>query len=190
LLVLRLQAEDTQAVGRLVREESVDLGLVYAPVAEPGIAAETLFRTALICLMPRNHPLASEPAISAHMLQGHRVIMLTSLTPPGLLLREALARGRSFIENPLETNTSFTAASLVREGLGVALTDPSILFSAAGEGLHALPFVPLIEMKLAVVYSRQWPVPMVGLRFVAILKAVLAETADGLRQRGLLGELI
>jgi DNA-binding transcriptional LysR family regulator len=187
-LRLRLTAEDTQAVARQVREESVDLGLVYSPVEEPGIAAEPLFGTAIVCLMPAGHPLAARRVVTPALLEQERVLMLTPGTPPGLLLREALERHRIALGRALETNTSFAAVSLVREGVGVALTDPAILLSAAARGLLARPFEPRIEMRLALLFSRQRPVPRVATRFVALLREVLDEMAQDLGALGLPAE--
>ena len=190
LLNLRLVSEDSLAVARLVREESVDLGLTYTPVDEPGLALEPVFRTRIVCLMTPGHRLAGQRAITAADLAGERVIVLTALTPPGLLLRKAMERQRFTLGQPLETNGSLAAATLVLEGVGVALTDTAILLSPAMGGLHAVPFEAPIEMQLSVLYSRHRPVPRTAIRFVAALRTVLGAAAATLRARGLPAEAL
>ena len=182
-----LEARDNAGVTELVRREDADIGLLYAPIDDPALGAEPLLSTSMVCIMPPDHPLAAQATVDAAALAPYTPITLPGANAPGLLLTESLRRSRVPFTAALEVNLSFAAVSFVREGLGVYVSDPLILLSRMAEGLVARPFVPEIPMTLALVFARQRPLPRIVVRFVATLRAAVADMAVLLRSRGLPG---
>lgn len=183
-----LDARDSAGVVRAIRREDADLGLVYSPIDDPAVAAEPIFHTRLVCVMQQGHALMQVAAVDAAALSTHAAIVLHGANPPGTLLHESIRQSRVRFEAALETNLSFAAITLVTEGMGVFVTDPLILLSRLGEGLIARPFEPAIPLTLAVVYSRQRPLPRIVVRFVAKLRDAIDDMSCQLAKRGLPGE--
>jgi DNA-binding transcriptional LysR family regulator len=179
-------AETVQAV----RREDADLGIVYAPIDDPAVAAEPVFHTRMVCVMRPDHPLASRDFVDLGTVAGHTPIVLHGAIPPGTLLTESIRRSRVPFEVALETNLSFAAATFVREGMGVFITDPLILLSRLGEGLVARPLEPAIPLTLALVFSRQRPLPRIVVRFVLKLKEAVGDMANQLWDRQLPGTVV
>jgi len=185
-----LNCLDAAATTRAVRREDADLGIVYAPIDDPAVAAEPIFHTRMVCIMRPDHPLATRDSVDLSAVAGHTPIVLHGAIPPGTLLTESIRRSRVPFEVALETNLSFAAATFVREGMGVFITDPLILLSRLGEGLVARPFEPAISLTLALVFSRQRPLPRIVVRFVSKLKDAVGDMASQLRDRQLPGNVV
>jgi DNA-binding transcriptional LysR family regulator len=185
-----LNCLDAAGTVQAVRREDADLGIVYAPIDDPAVAAEPLFQTRMVCVMRPDHPLATKDIVDVGAVAGHTPIVLHGSIPPGTLLTESIRRSRVPFEVALETNLSFAAATFVREGMGVFITDPLILLSRLGEGLVARPFEPAIPLTLALVFSRQRPLPRIVVRFVSKLKEAVGDMANQLRDRQLPGNVI
>jgi DNA-binding transcriptional LysR family regulator len=185
-----LNCLDAAATVRAVRREDADLGIVYGPIDDPAVAAEPLFQTRMVCIMRPDHPLAASEKVDAGSVAGHTPIVLHGTIPPGTLLTQSIRRSRVPFEVALETNLAFAAATLVREGMGFFIADPLILLSPLGNGLIARPFEPAIALTLALVFSRQRPLPRIVVRFVAKLKEGVDDMANQLHQRGLPGDTI
>lgn len=173
-----------------VRREDADLGIVYGPIDDPAVAAEPVFQTRMVCIMRDDHPLAVRQVVDASALAGHAPIVLQGAIPPGMLLNESIRRSHVPFEPAFETNLSFAAATFVRSGMGVFVSDPLILLSVLGEGLVARPFEPPVPLTLAMVFSRQRPMPRIVVRFVGKLKEAVGEMAELLRERLLPGEAV
>lgn len=187
---LTLLCMDTPATGQAVRREDIDLGIVYGPLDDAAIGSEPLFQTQMICIMRPDHPLAAYETVDAAAVAAHRPIILHTSVPPGTLLMEIMRRSQVPFEPLLEVNLSYAAASFVRAGMGVFISDPLILLSDLGEGLIVRRFEPVIPMTLELVFSRQRPLPRIATGFVSHLKEAVADMVDLLRSRGLPGEVV
>jgi DNA-binding transcriptional LysR family regulator len=160
-------------VMRQVRQESADLGFVHAPIDDPGLAIEPIMQGRMVCVLPEHSPLAGLAAITPACLSNHAVILADATATPGMLLRGRLETLGIRLERIMETNFSYTAIGLARQGLGIFITDPVILMSGLAEGLTIRPFVPELPMTLAAVYSRHRPLPRLAVRFIAHMRPVL-----------------
>ena len=179
-----LRSLNTIEVVQQVKQQQADLGFAFAPVDEMMAGAEPLFETALVCIMPSDHRLASSSRVQAADLEGENVIALTPEVPPGLLLREALDRHSSRGFAAIETNSAAAALALVRAGAGVAVVDPLPLLGGPLEGLAVRPFEPCVPITLGVLFSRNRPLPRIAMQFVREMRKVLAASAVELTAAG------
>jgi DNA-binding transcriptional LysR family regulator len=187
---LRVSIESCEqpALLRQIKLDAAEIGFSYSPIMEPGVAAEPIFRTRMVCFLPAGHPLANRPTLGPADLVGTPVAVLSPSTSPGLLLREAFEKHKLANIDLIETNAASAAIGLVKEGGAVALMDVLALFAAGGTRLEAVPFEPDIPLVLTAIYSRQRPVGRVVVRFLAHVRAVLDDLCVELRARGLPGE--
>ena len=66
------------------------------------------------------------------------------------------------------------ALGLVRQGIGVFVTDPLILMSGLSSDVVVRRLVPELRVTLTMIYHRQRPVPRLAVRFMANLHDTLA----------------
>ena len=162
-------------VARQVLQEGADLGFVHAPIDDPGLAIEPIMQGRMVCVLPDHSPLAELPEITPAHLSHHAVILAEPTATPGMLLRGRLEALGIRLDRVVETNFSYAAIGLARQGLGIFITDPVILMSGLADGLSIRPFTPEISVILAAVYSRHRPIPRLAVRFIAHMRTVLGQ---------------
>lgn len=145
------------AIERVARRE-VDMGVVYAPVADRGVDAEDLVVTEIVCAVKNNHPLARKRQISASDLRNESVISLGATTRIGMLMEEACRKaGVLSPEVAIEASSSLAACLMVSEGAGVALVDRVTSLSGVFGDLAFRTFRPRISVKVQLIYPRERP---------------------------------
>ena len=131
-------------------EEAIDYLLLHKgelvamsyKMDHPGLVMQSLYHGQLLAIVPADHPLARQSEISVHELAGEPLIGIEPDDPYGHLLQEP------FLERGLDTRfsivarTSQTIATLVGQGLGVAIMDE---LSLAGPAQH--PGVAVRKLK-------------------------------------------
>jgi DNA-binding transcriptional LysR family regulator len=181
---VRLNAFVIREVVRQVRNEGADLGFVYAPVDDPAVAIEPLMTAPMVCVLPAGHRLAQNEAVAAADFANERVILLDPANTPGLHLHRRLDEAGIRMQRALETNLSFAALGLVRGGLGVYVTEPTVLLSGLGDGLTLRPLLPDLPVTLVAIYGRQRPVPRPAIRFMTHLQTSVAQLCARLDAMG------
>jgi len=145
------------AVERVARRE-VDLGLVYAPVADGAVEAEDLVVTEIACVVPRRHPMARKRRVALQDLQGEPLISLGSATRIGLLIDEDCRRaGVQALEIGIEASSSLAACLMASEGAGIALVDRATSLTGTFGDLAFLPLDPPIRVTVQLIYPRDRP---------------------------------
>lgn len=145
------------AVERVARRE-VDMGIVYAPVADGAVEAEDLVLTELACVVPKEHALARQRSISAADLGGQSVISLGTTTRIGLLIEEECHKaGVQAPDVGIEASSSLAACLMVSEGAGIGLVDRATSLSGKFGELAFKPFLPRISVMVQLIYPRGRP---------------------------------
>jgi DNA-binding transcriptional LysR family regulator len=145
------------AIARVSRREA-DLGLVYAPIADPALDAEDLITTEMAVVLPRGHALARKPAVHAADLRDESVISTGPRTRLGTLVDEACRReGAPPPAIGIEASSSFAACMMVSCGAGVGLIDRSIELSGRFDDLEFRPFKPRVDVRIQLVFPRDRP---------------------------------
>jgi len=145
------------AIARVSRREA-DMGLVYAPVADPALEIEDLIITEMACVVPNGHPLAKKSEIFARDLHDESVISTGPRTRLGALVEEACQReGHTPPRIGIEASSSLAACMIVECGAGIGLVDRSIELSGKFDALSFRPFRPRVEVKIQLVFPRDRP---------------------------------
>lgn len=155
---IAVQSLPTPLVVERVARREVDMGVVYAPVADGAVETEDLVTTEVACVLPRGHPLARRRRIGAADLAGQAVISLGPTTRIGMLIDEGCARaGVPAPEIGIEASSSLAACLMVGEGAGIALVDRASALSGRFGDLAFRPFEPAIQVAVQVIYPRDRP---------------------------------
>jgi DNA-binding transcriptional LysR family regulator len=165
------------AIDRVSRREA-DMGVIYGPVADPGVVSEPLIRSEIVCVVPKDHPFAGKPHVDAQMLAGESLISFGTSTFLGRsIVRTYQELGIPAPEVGIEASSSFTACLMVQGGAGVALIDQLTSLSYRFEGLTFLPFLPCIAIEVMLVFPRDRPRSRATRRLAEMLSQLAQGTA-------------
>ena len=174
---IELRAHNSGQVLEALTRQQVDMGFVHGPVDDKHVSGEFMWETEIVCLMPRNHPLAALDVVKGVDLQRHPLISLAPMSPPSWLIREALTSAGLPATTAIQTNLSGAAYALVEAGAGIALIDPLTKLSNAHPRLVVRPFRPAIRVRTACLYSNFRALSRLSVDFLDEVRATVAEFA-------------
>lgn len=173
----------------LVREGAADIGFIYSAGGEYSqdpqeIMAEKLIETRMVCILNPRDPLARKDHVTLNDLKDRTLLLTSTQTVPGLLLRHWIM-GRNGPSNSLDINNAFIAISLTLEGVGVGLTDPLLLASPCGREVVGRPLDPPIMLTMMMLIGSRDRQPRTALAFIRHVKAEAATEAEKLTRMGI-----
>ncbi|MBJ3775551.1 LysR family transcriptional regulator [Acuticoccus mangrovi] len=180
---IAIRSMTTDDVIKQVVTERAHLGFVARPVQEAGVSLEPLMETDFCCFLPEGHPLTTREFVRNEDLDHETIIAIGTVNPPGIAFRPDGNDHRRAIT--VETNNAFTAAEMVRRGVGVAVIDPLPLCDYPAEGIAVRPFVPSFSLTVSAVHSLQRPHSKLERAFVEKVRSILHNYADILNERGI-----
>lgn len=180
---VQISALPISPVVEMVTNNQVDLGLVHHPLGEPDLESIDLCEAAVICALPRGHPLAEKQAITPADLIGQPLISYSDQTSIGSLLRDSFRLHNAPCRISVIANHSHFACTLIRNGGGIGLIEPFPLVAGAFPDLVARPFLPEIILRPRVILLGSRPVSHLTRHFIdEVLRATeeLVARAEGL----------
>jgi DNA-binding transcriptional LysR family regulator len=155
---IAIQSLPTPLVVERVARREADMGIVYAPVTDAGVATEDLVTTELACVVPKAHALAFQRVVKAEDLAGETLISLGAATHIGLVVEEECRKaGVPVPDVGIEASSSLAACLMVSEGAGIGLVDGGLSQSSKFNYLAFRPFVPRIALAVKLIYTRDRP---------------------------------
>jgi DNA-binding transcriptional LysR family regulator len=120
---ISLSEMNTYQQHEALRARRIDLGIVRAPLLEPGYETECLVREPFVLAVPTSHPLASAPSVTVADLDQQPFLMYShSAYPPfNELLTGMLRSARVAPQYVQWLGSSLTILALVNAGMGLAL---------------------------------------------------------------------
>jgi DNA-binding transcriptional LysR family regulator len=159
-----------QVIERVARHEA-DLGVAFAPIANPGIEAEALARAEIPCILPIDHPLADRPQIAVADLAPYEIITYAPGTAIGTAVELAFAAAGINPSKRIQVDYSLTAFALASRGVGIALVEPSMLAVAGLPTLVSRPLRPRILVETMLLTPKGRVSSKVVQEFTRILRA-------------------
>jgi DNA-binding transcriptional LysR family regulator len=162
------------AIDRVSRREA-DIGIVYGPVEDPTVSTQPLVKSEIVCVVPRDHPLAANKEIDPAMLADESVISLGATTFLGRTIVDTCQR-KSMVAPAvgIEASSSLAACMMVQAGAGIALVDRLSSHPPHFDQLVFLPFSPRIEIAVVMAFPRDRPLARATQRLVEILLEMAA----------------
>jgi DNA-binding transcriptional LysR family regulator len=120
---ISLTEMNTYSQHEALRARRIDLGIVRAPLLQPGYETECLVREPFVLAVPSSHPLATSETVSVQDLDAQPFLMYShSAYPPfNELLTGTLRSAQVTPEYVQWLGSSLTILALVNAGLGLAL---------------------------------------------------------------------
>lgn len=147
-----------EAVIQAVEVGSADIGMCLGLENHPAVDTTVVQVNAMVCLVPKNHPLADEPLVTPRLAARYGYVGLETNSRLGLLLQRAFEASRIPYEPQVEVRYCHTAAVLANAGIGAAIVDPFTAQFLADFDIAQKPFDPKIEVP-AVIVTRSGMIP-------------------------------
>lgn len=172
---LTLDAVATPEVANRVALREVDVGLVYALTMYHGTDAETIGRSRICCVIPRNHPLSARERITPADLQGTTIITYRSSHPFGRLIDEAISASGVISNIKIRINQTRTSCLLANESGSVALVDRISLARDDIPGMVVKNFEPLIESDITLLFPSNHVQSLPTQAFAQLMRDVIGD---------------
>lgn len=156
-------------------ESRIDLGLVFDPAAEPGIAADELATGRLCVLAPFDAEFGGKTRLSFEDLEGYPFISLDRRGPLGRLLYQHAAMREAELETVVYAETYQVAKSLVSHGAGITVADEVTARSSGHENVRIWPMEPELTFRISALHSEHAPMSLITRSFMSVLGEHLRE---------------
>lgn len=165
-----LEVNTSEEVTRGVFEDRFDLGVTGVELSRSELKLSPYRQSSAVCVMSQTHALASRTEIRPEDLDGQRLIALSHRHERRGQLDRLLHQARSDPIIVAEVSTSFAAADLAKENLGLAVINPFPLYHYRSDNLAFVPFRSPIEYHSYFVTSDLRPVPRIARAFIRHLR--------------------
>ncbi len=160
------EVNTSEEVIRGILDERFDLGITGVEQSRSGLQMLPYRHSQAVCALPRDHPLAERDVIQPADLHGERLIALTRRHARRGQLERLLLQAQARPRLVAEVSTSFAAADLVREGLGLTVINPFPLYHYRSDDVAFVPFESPIAYRSYFVTSATRSTPRVARAFM------------------------
>ncbi|MCC3379579.1 LysR family transcriptional regulator [Paenibacillus farraposensis] len=175
---IRISVEfgNTPTLSERILHGDIDVALCSAPDLGTALYFEPLFKENFVVLMPEHHPLAEKECIGPADLQGHRLLITSTICPYRRKLEMVMKEYGITTLDTMEIGSMTALKSYVESDLGIALV-PQILVCPVPEGTAVRELSgSLIDMTFGILCkASEAPLKLASSRLYATLKQELGE---------------
>jgi DNA-binding transcriptional LysR family regulator len=156
---VRLSVSNSLGVVHMVENNSVDVGIVEAPVTNKNLAVEVCWHDELVFICPPDHPLAKQGSINAQEVAGLPFLCREEGSGTREVINEYLEHNQIAPQDLnlcMEFGSPEAIKSAVESGLGVSIVSRATVGKELKLGtLVALPLKPVLKRPFSFVHQRQ-----------------------------------
>lgn len=175
-ITISLEVQPSQRVFDWIVSQECDIGLSTLPIRNPAIETRPVLHGQAVCIMPEAHKLAKRKRIKPTDLEGESFITFKANSEFRQMVDEVFLSAGVQRNLQIEARTTEAICSLVAAGLGVSVIGPTFPTIDLRTGIAVRPFEPAIPIELALLYSAQKPLSLIGERFIELLYEYVDET--------------
>jgi DNA-binding transcriptional LysR family regulator len=146
---------------------------VITPWGSTRAAAQHLLTEEILLVMPRDHPLASEPSVALSMLANESILLPRAGMNAGNVTADAFRRAGLEPRLSRRANYPELTKALVRTGVGIAPMPKMLAAPDTLEGLVAIPFQEPLYRDLDLIYPRDRPLPAAARALMVHIRAAI-----------------
>lgn len=148
---LSIDSRSVETARMMIATRAVDAGFVRMPIDRTDLAAESIVVSASICVLSRDHRLASEPELDPVRLRGEPLILLGAGRHSRMQIEAAFAQAGVSPSVRIDTHTIGSACGLAARGIGISIVNALLARPYLRDGLVARPFRPELRHEYAFV---------------------------------------
>lgn len=174
--IIDITTARTSNVVEMVSRGDADIGFCQLNGMENNIIGHISFRGAVVCVMPRDHPLAHKTEITVNDLKKEPLITLSPSELTGKRILTAFLRAGIRPNFVFQISQTLPAIQLAAAGKGIALVDSlftgkfqqptSFVQSSIFNGMKVIPFHPILPIDLQMITAANRPLPYLAEVFV------------------------
>lgn len=161
-------------VVKALRDNTVDIGLVFDAPSFPGIQTVNISSSAFVCVAPKGIKLPKSGSLNISDLDPYPLITLNKKSVLGKILGFKL---EDAFEGPVNSNivveTYHLAKRLVKQNAGVAIIDAITALSGDYSGLQIRKLTPIIEINIDIIIRLNEPRGTFQTQFNAELRSAM-----------------
>lgn len=141
------QVRTSNVVRDLVASGSFDVGLAADEIDTSGVLHSIFTTPRAVCVMPKNHRLASRSVIAPADIEDEGFLALAPEDTVRLAMDRIFAEHGVHPRILVETPYGVTIAILAAQGLGLGLVNPFIIADRMIKGIAVRPFEPAVHFR-------------------------------------------
>lgn len=155
---------------KALRDDTIDLGLVFDAPHAPGITSKVIGKTEFVCVAPADFNLPGKGALHLKDLEGFPLITLNEKSILGRLLAKQLSNAfNEPVDSRIIIDTYHIAKRLVQQKAGVAIIDKITAFSGDVSYLQFREIAIDLDISIGLVSRINEPLSGFEKDFVSIL---------------------
>jgi len=156
---VQLKVSNTEGIVHMVESNTIDLGVVEAPVVNKSLVVETCRMDELVAIVPPGHPLADRETVDIHELLKHPYICREEGSGTREVIQDYFkANGvePGEVSICMELGSPEAVKGAVEAGMGVSIVSRATIHKELQLGtLRALTLEPRLERPFSFVHQKQ-----------------------------------
>lgn len=166
-------------VGPDVLATNVDLGFSVTQFQHPSLKIEPLFHASSVCILHKDHPLATRKRLRPQDLEGEEFISFSRDTRMRHITDGVFEQYRVARKMRIEVFASAEANALVSRGIGIAIVEPLGVRQNFWPEVVAVPFDPAIEFTFSAFRPRDRIASPMANRYMELLRYYIRQLNNG-----------
>jgi DNA-binding transcriptional LysR family regulator len=180
---VQLQSASAEIVVQSVLGGRAEIGFTSLPFDHPGLQTHWIGEAPCVALLAADDPLAKAATLKLAALADRRLLTMANPFRLRGRVQQVLDAAGIVPLAIMATNTSLSAAAMVRAGLGVAVVEPATAYGAPLDGVVVRPLDAIIPFLWGVVTPSGQPLAPAVATLITLVQAVAATTLPGFRLR-------
>lgn len=170
-LKVSLDSHSPQQARELVAQRSIDCGFIQLPEQHPGLVSYPILSSTMACVVPSQHRLADQAAISLQQLAHEPLILLGQGRPSRQNLELLFHKAGVTPDIMLETHNVATACALVKRQLGITIVNTVLARQYLDSNICLLPLQESLTQQYGFIHSAHAPMSRLVQTFFEHCKA-------------------
>lgn len=138
---LSLMTGNTATIKDLLISRKLDVGITSTPINHPAFISEPVLKSSLVCILPKNHPLAGKEVIHAQDLHEIDFVDYNANDQCSSVQSKIFDQFGCSPKLTIDATTASMVINLVESGFGVGMVHPATAYWRK-TGLCIKPFLP------------------------------------------------
>jgi len=145
------------------------------PVENASLACEQIFESDVVCIMPKDHPLANSESVDLRRVADYSMILYEKESLFGTLTRQAFSALGIEPSSTVDVIRTEQACALVQAGLGISFVSEFAAGAQVWAGTVTRPLVQRIVLPGTLIHSAFVPLSVQARAFVECVKGICTQ---------------